>query len=424
MKRFLWSNLIVLTIMGIILWGIIGFGTWKGSSPHQGVLILTNGNFITMTDSIPHVISDRALVIENGIIEGFIEEENLPSDAQIIDLNRGFVLPGLFDMHVHFGGLPFVDGHGIPGMLVQMLRNYPDARRQFLEYGITTVTSLGDSHPRILNIRDDVASGRLEGPRIRAAGPMLTSPDGHPVSTIFEGNRWAIASNTRQLDTIEDARSTVNTLADEGVDLIKAIYTAGHRDNLPRMKFDVLEAIVSEAHSRGLQVVVHTDTPKDVEGALNAGADGLEHLGWPVSRDTTGVFELLSESNVGLIPTLTVMTRGMASEQKEIVYQEFRNQRESGGIMVVLGTDAGNLPAGSSVYNELKVFNDAGLSPFEALQTATIHAARHAGLENQLGTLETGKLADIIVFNTNPLEEFQNLEKPVMVFKEGRRIFD
>lgn len=423
LKKILIATGVILLLLLIAGWLLFGVFVNPGEKPHTGQLALVNGHFLTMAADEPEIIEDKAMIIEDGSISAFVEENKLLDDIDRIDLQNGYAIPGLFDSHIHLGGVPGVEGYSLPGMMLEFLRSFPNTRKKFLQYGVTTVVSLGDGHPQGIEIREDIASGKLAGPRLLVAGPMLTSPGGHPVSTIFEGNEYAIQYATRQLDDPQEARNEVNRLAEDGVDLIKVIYTAGRNNELPRMKYEVLEAIIDQAHRRDLKVVVHTDTRKDINDAIRAGADGLEHIVLDLGDEIDQILGKVEEQNIEVVPTYAVIQKISDQNSKDNIHAEFTKWLQY-DIPIVLGTDAGNIPAGESVYTEMQLYVQAGMSPYEALQTATINAARHVGLESVLGSLEPGKHADLVVFEVNPLEHIQNIQSPRMVFKEGNLKFN
>lgn len=393
------------------------FTAYRGQDPQTGKMALVNGQFLTMVGDEPEWIRGMAMTLEDGVIAGFERAGALPDDMARVDLEGGYAVPGLFDAHVHLGGLPVAEGLGL-GMMLEFIRAFPGARETFLAWGVTTVVSLGDGHPSGVELRDDIARGKLAGPRLVVAGPMLTAPGGHPVSTIFRGNDMAIELATRQLDDVGEARAEVDRLAADGVDLIKVIYTAGRSDALPRMRYEVLEAIVERAHEQGLRVVVHTDTRVDLQDALRAGADGLEHLALGLGEARDSLLSEVAARNIGVVPTLAVMQAVGGEQQMTAVLDEFATWLDH-DIPVALGTDAGNVPAGAPVYDELRLLVRAGMQPYDAWQAATINAARRVGLDDVLGSLAQGKHADVVVFDQHPLDALQRLRPPTMVFKEG-----
>lgn len=423
LKKLLIATGVLATLLLVAGWLLLDVFVYPGEDPHSGRTALVNGQFITMTSDDPRIVHDRAMLVEDGTIGAFVDSEALPDDVRRVDLTGGYAVPGLFDMHVHLGGIPAVEGASVPGMILEFMRGFPSARKKFLDHGVTTVASLGDGHPQGVQLRDDIGSGKLAGPRLLVAGPMLTAPDGHPVSTIFEGNERAIEGATRQLDDPDEARAVVDRLVEEGVDLIKVIYTAGRSGTLPRMQYDVLKAIVDRAHRRGTRVVVHTDSRSEVEDALRAGADGQEHLALDLGEDADQLLERLADQEVVIVPTLTVIRDRVVDDGSASVADTFSRWLDH-DIPVALGTDAGNLPAGESVYDEIGLLVEAGMTPYEALETATIGSARHAGLDDILGTLEPGKHADVVVFDENPLDRIDSLGLPRMVFKEGTLMID
>lgn len=424
----------ILTVIGVLVllliiagWLLFGVFIYPGEEPQSGKTALVNGHFITMATEEPKVVDDKALLIEDGSISGFVAENKLPENVNRTDLNNGYAVPGLFDMHVHMIGTPGAEGYSFPFAQLERLRGYPNIRAKFLRYGITTITSLGDPHPQGINLRNKIALGRLSGPRMRVAGPELTAPGGHPVSTLLKGKDQLIRSLTRQLDSADSARIVVNQLVDEGVDLIKVINSAGTPvisiGPYPKIKYDVLEAIVDQAHLRGKKVVVHTETQSDVEDAVRAGVDGVEHMAFDVDEE---VLKKIENQDMVVVPTLSAWQKYVQlfevdNRFPKTVPEEFSKWLKY-DIKFALGTDAAEVPVGESLYKEMQLFAQAGMNPYEILQAATINAAEHAEMASILGSLEPGKYADVVVFEKNPLKNIPNLQKPRMVFKKGKLI--
>lgn len=407
----------VILILFIASYFIFQTGLYEARPPQKGELALTNGNFITMAEENPRVISDKALLIEDGEIAGFRSSEKLPQDIETLDLNGNYAMPGLMDLHVHLGGVPFVEDFGTVDMILEYMRKYPLSRKKFLEYGVTTIQSLGDMHPRIVTLGDDISNKKLAGPRIFAAGPFLTSPGGHPVSTIYEGRDRLIENSARQLEDTSRAKKVVKNLADDGVDKIKVVYSGGADSTLPRMKYEVLDTIVDEAHKQKLRVVAHINSQYDIEGALRAGVDGIEHIAYNMEKDAS-LLKKMAAQNLYVVPTLSVYKSFSDSTTFDGAIDLFSRWKQY-DINIALGTDTGNIPAGESVFEEMRLYAEAGMDPYDVLQTATINAARHLTAADSLGSLEPGKQADIVVFDKNPLENIKHLGKPNWVFRDG-----
>lgn len=125
LKKILISLGIAAAVM-LLLWaGLTQFGTWRAAPPHKGITALVNGHFLTMAGDAPEIIRDQVLLIEDAGIRGFVSGDAVPDGARIIDLNGGYAMPGLFDLHVHFGGMPFADGRSFAGMMVQFFSRLP-----------------------------------------------------------------------------------------------------------------------------------------------------------------------------------------------------------------------------------------------------------------------------------------------------------
>lgn len=262
-----------------------------------------------------------------------------------------------------------------------------------------------------------ISDNGLAGPRIFAAGPILISPGGHPVSTIYEGRDRLIENATRQLEDTTRAKKVVNNLADDGVDKIKVVYSSGPDSTLPRMKFEVLNTIVDEAQQQQLRVVAHISSVNDLRDVMRVGVNGIEHL--LIKPPKKSLLGKMESADLYVVPTLSVYESFLDSTKLEETESMFTDWIDR-DIKIALGTDKGNIPAGESVFTEIKLYFQNGMTPYEILQTATIKAAHHIKAEDKLGSLKKGKSADIVVFEENPLENIDNLKKPNWVFRSGR----
>ena len=391
------------------------------------------------------VIRDDVIVrIEIG------SKRDWPEGVQVIDARGKFVVPGLWDSHIHIGGST--------GGLVSPEEFSPEQMelnwRAYLYNGVTSIFDACGAKDSMLEWRKSEREGSLLGPRVFAAGPGFTAPGGHPAGTIYAGMDWLVEQATRQVDDPDLARQKVREVVADGVDAIKSLYD-DVGGTVPKLSLEVLRAITDEAHEHGKRVFVHVQNAPDAIGALNAGADGVEHM---VRADESGwdeAMELAARKGAFWTPTLAVMealgrmgdmtyfdnyeTQGSVSqvvlESIKQVWQDagtdrpqplepclesLRRAREL-GVKVALGTDAGN-PAvfhGLSVHRELELMVKAGYSPMEAIVIATGNAAEKLGLEGKLGTLEEGKAADLLVLSADPLADIRNARQIEVLIKRG-----
>lgn len=292
-------------------------------------------------------------------------------------------------------------------------------------------------------LRDLVAAGEIEGPRILTAGPVLTALDGHPATTVCQGNTFCRSRLVRELGSREEARDAVRRLAAEGVDFIKLV-----SDSLlapVQISDQLVAAIVDQAHREGLEVVGHVAEADFMERAADAGLDGFVHptlrgIGEERTRELasrlaeydTPVTTTLSAALIyGGLPVGEILSgaspvqEGMADRARELaVFVEE-------GIRIVVGTDwcpcgpemmTDPHPAvapGAVTVTEMEMLSWGGLSEEAILAAATGQAAWALGLSSDLGTLEAGKLADLIVVDGNPLEDLSALQEVEAVVKGG-----
>jgi imidazolonepropionase-like amidohydrolase len=400
------------------------------------MLILTNCNLIDGTgrDST----QNASVVINGNCIEGAGSDFEYPENAEVIDLQNSTIIPGLIDCHVHLGGFA-IDKIGqaigkvtfinMVSFTWDYFRNYKHRRQLAIENGVTTVRSAGDLHPHIIKLRDNIAAGKLTGPRIFAPGPTITAPGGHPASTIYKSNRYITENAIRQIDKIDAARDEVNKLVEEGVDCIKAIYSnidpMDVKNKVPRLSLDVLEALADEAHKYNLRLMVHTGSQKEAIDSVRAGADSIEHgilPGGNSSGFNDELIKIMLDRGTCFVPTLAI-----AWAYKEIYPDFFANIKRivkrlhDSGVKIAAGTDSGTpgVVIGKGLHKELELLVESGLSPMEAIIAGTRSAADNIGKVNEIGTIENGKRADLIVILGNPLDKIENTVNIKMVMKDG-----
>ena len=257
-------------------------------------------------------LPDAVVLIENGRIAavGTRARTPIPDGFERKDLTGLTLLPGLIDSHVHIT-FALLRGPNDP----QADAKVNEILREFLRHGVTSIRDVGAGHPWIIDLARSIDEGRREGPRILAAGPMLTAPGGHPAGTLLRGNDGAIASGTRQITSLEQGRAVVRDLATGGVDVIKAVVDSRGRPNSPErlatLDTRVLEAIVAEAHAVGLPVTVHWGNVDELPAVVASRPTQLEHAGYaPIPAP---VIAGIARAQIVVDPTLTVLSRTIAS---------------------------------------------------------------------------------------------------------------
>jgi len=399
---------------------------YTGHPPHQGTLIIQGGTLFDGTGAAPR--ENAMIVIENDRIVCVGHECEAPREAPVIDATGLSILPGLIDLHVHFYA-PAAEGdeykeRSFPAMMWDFVRQRPGVRRAFHEAGVTCIRSMGDPKDSIVKLKAQVASGELAGPRVYCVGPIFTAPRGHPAGTIFKNNPYLIKNATRQVSEPNEARVEVQKLAREGIDGVKAVYDdAGGRR--PTLSLDILRAIIDEAHKHHLWVAVHTRSVDEVRDAVRAGADTIEHGVTDGSALDSETIALLKERNAMYVPTLAVAQVHIDPDLMEAYLDNVKAAKE-GGVRIGTGTDTNNpkMIFGRSVHRELELLVQAGLTPGEALLSATGDAARALHVDKDLGTIEPNKLADLVLVEGQPWEQITDIGKIQLVIQAGRVVVD
>lgn len=427
-------RLITTTVVGLVATSLLAIVS--GQTPTT--IALTGARVIDGTGAAP--IEAATVVINNGSIQavGRSGAVQIPANVTRVDVSGKTIIPGLINAHGH---LSIGDEALPPGdQIVSQLRLYAD-------YGITTVHSLGDDGIESVKVRDSQTDATRDGARSYVSGPSLTQ--------LLRGK------------TIEDARQLVDLQADRKVDIIKF-----HVDGAPgaanRLAPEMYRAIIDQAHKRSLRTAAHVYYLADAKGLVDAGVDVLAHSIRDQDVDTALVAELKRRA-IPYIPTLTrdlsvfvyettpaffnepFFMRRIDAYRKHVeqvkdpaLQEKTRNSKEAQGIKqalqqaqrnlkrlsddrvpIAMGTDTGagvGRWQGYFEHVELELMAQSGMTPMQILVSATGGAARAMKLDARLGTLQTGKAADFVVLNANPLDDIKNTREIHSVWIGGRRL--
>lgn len=418
------------------------------------------------------VIEQGSVLVKHGKIAEIFsgaapDAKALKADA--IDAAGKTLLPGLIDVHAHLGG---------PGGFWDDPKEYEKSEQfidrelaAYLYSGVTAVKSLGDSTDLILKKRALMRSGEKLGAELFVVGPMFTAPGGHGTeyaNFLPESARAAFQAQLVRLPkTVEEARKQVDELKAQGVDGIKTILEPGPPGHpIPRLDSTLLRAISAEAHADNLPIVCHVGDLHDVDDALDAKVDGIEHS--PRGILTQATLDRMKSQGVAFDPTLAVTEAIIATAQgktdpierslvqqvsppkllegtkKAINSDQFAAFRASykafsfdlssanqnlaaayrTGILLVMGTDSGNpqLIHGPALHRELQLWVAAGIPPAVALQAATYNSAKLLRADNRVGLIRKGYEANLLLVDGNPLKDISSTEHIAAVIFKGEHI--
>ncbi|MFO7661379.1 MAG: amidohydrolase family protein [Chloroflexota bacterium] len=407
--------------------------------------LIRNGTLIDGTGSTP--MTDATILIEDNKIKaaGPARTISLP-DAEIrtIDAAGGTILPGLIDTHVHL----MLEGVNIARDMVApfSLRFYNAVEycRRTLDAGITSVRDAGGADA---GLRQAIETGVIAGPRLQISITVLTITGGHADGWMRSGNEFALFPSYPGLpdgrcDGVEAVRLKVREVLRAGADVIKVCATGGVLSPTDHPEFtqfspEELDIIVREAaYRRGVKVMAHAQGAEGIKNAVRAGIHSIEH-GIYLDDET---IELMLAHGTYLVPTLlaplAVLEAGEKGGMPEYGVHKAREVIEAhsdsigrayqAGVKIAMGTDAGVMPHGTNL-RELGLMCNIGMSPLESIVATTRIAAECLGWQERLGTLEPGKLADLIITRSDPLKDIRSLEQKeniVVVMKDGRIVKD
>jgi imidazolonepropionase-like amidohydrolase len=380
--------------------------------------------------------TDVSIVVRGGVIESVEDGFVTPSGATVIDLSDRYLMPGFIDSHVHLSS-ELGPNRALDAVQLNSTDVVLDAARNArttLMAGFTTVQDVGGALDGMTALRDAIADGDVVGPRLRVSGPGVTPTGGHG-----DANGWALdvmdlLGNRFACNGPADCRRAVRELVRGGVDVIKITATGGVLSNTAagvEQQFfdDELVAIVEAARMMGRKVTAHAHGTTGVDSFLEAGGASIEH-GTYLDDNSIRLFR---ENDAFLVPTvLAGVTVAEMAEGQDWMPAPIREKSlmvgpqmldmvrraHEGGVRIAFGTDSGVSAHGVNA-REFQLLVEAGLTPMEAIRTATVNAAEHVEMSDRIGTIEPGKMADIVASNGDPLDDIATLMDISFVMKDG-----
>lgn len=403
--------------------------------------VIKNGQVIDGHGGEP--IANGVVVIEDNTLQfvGKEDEYTVSGEEEIIDAQGGTILPGFIDTHVH---MMMEYGPVQQRLETPFSFKYYQAAEYLKNTLHAGITSVRDALGTDLGVKKAVEEGLIAGPRLQLSINALTITGGH-------GDGYTLSGQTVELlqgdypgmpdgiaDGVEEVRKKTREMLRAGADVIKVHATGGvlsatDHPEFTQFSLEELKVIVEEAHFRkGVRVMAHAQGSEGIKNAVLAGIHSIEH---GIFLDDEAI-ELMKENGTFLVPTLLApvavlelaeeagMPKASVEQSRQVIeiHKESVTKAHKAGVKIAMGTDAGVMPHGTNL-RELKLMTEAGLTPMESIVATTKTAAECLGWEDKVGTLEEGKLADVIVVKGNPLEDIDGLadnDTIQLVVKDGK----
>ena len=398
-------------------------------------LIIKGANLLDVMTG--ELVKDHVVLVNDGRIARIspTRSADLPAGVEVIDLQGHTLLPGLIDMHVHL-----TSGGGYHGYESLKLT---DERRAILGVvhaettlmaGFTTVRNVGAGSFGDVALRDAINDGDIPGPRMLVSGPPIGITGGHCSDNNLLPPEYGMTGEG-VADGPWAARTAVRRNIKYGADLIKTCSTGGvmskgTKVGAPQYTVEELTALVDEAHSRGLKVASHAHGAEGIINALIAGADTIEHASFIDDEGIALSIERGAALSMDIYVTEYILGEGASAG---ILEESLEKERKTGatqrsnftkavnaGATIVFGSDAGVYPHGQNA-KQFSRMTRFGMTPLQAIQSATITAAEVLGLDYDVGKIKAGYAADFVAVKGNPIENIELLEEPAAVIKGGVR---
>jgi len=426
----------------MLFWLEVPFDFSSKIKPRRATMTLaiTNGTLIDGRGSEPQ--TGMTILIEDERITALGDQVNIPRDATVIDAEGGSILPGLIDTHVHFMlEYPDVLRYLLTPPSLRLFQAIPRMKAT-LEAGVTTIREAGGS-PAGLKLA--VERGIIAGPRMQVAITLISQTGGHgdgyyPCCAdigLFGIHFTDVPHGI--VDSVDEMRKTVREILRAGADWIKLATTGGvlstaDTPTSSQLTIEEIATAVYEATAQEKRCMAHAQGTQGVKNAILAGVASIEHGIYL----TDEIIDLMREKEIYLVPTLIApiavvkfsqdhpeilppMMAAKAISVTEAHKKSFRRAVEA-GVKIAMGTDSGVGRHGEN-GQEIQLMVENGMTPMQAIQASTLNAAQLLHLDTQLGTLEEGKLADIIVVDGDVLNDISTLANPAhikLVLKGGQ----
>lgn len=382
-------------------------------------------------------VKDQLIFIEEGKIIKVEKETASVQADEIIDLSDAWVMPGFMDLHVH---LEFQSSPS--SYLNRFMKNEADRAfdaavyaKRTLMAGFTTVRDLGGSGVNT-SLSKAIAMGKVDGPRVFSAGKSIATTGGHadPTNGFRSDLMGDPGADEGVINSRDEARKAVRQRYKNGAQVIKITATGGvlslaKSGMAPQFTMDELAGIVEAANDLGMITAAHAHGAEGMKRAVLAGITSIEHG----SLMTEEVMDLMVEHGTYYVPTLLAGVFTMEKAEIEGYYPEIVvpkakaigaqmqgtfKKANARGVKIAFGTDSGVSPHGDNA-REFQYMVEAGMKPSDALMAATIHAATLMRIENELGILKKGYIADIVAVKSDPIKDIKSLQQISFVMKEG-----
>jgi imidazolonepropionase-like amidohydrolase len=414
------------------------FGLFATAAQAESVVVTAARMIDVLTG---RVIEEPVVVITDGRIVSVVGRGGarplIPAGARRIDLPGMTILPGLIDMHVHLDSSPYYGPYEALQRtdLFQTVMG-PGHARDMLEAGFTTVRNVGSAHYADVAYMQAIDDGRIAGPRIVPAAHALSATGGHCDETFLPPEYHRPAPGVA--DGPQALRQRVREMRAAGAQVIKVCATGGvfshnTEPGQQQLSEDELRAIAEEAHMWGLRVAAHAHGAAGIRAAIRAGIDTIEHASlidaegirlarergtWLVMDIYNSQYTQEHGAENGILPDNLRKDLEIAQVQRD----NFRAAHRA-GVRMAYGTDAGVMPHGLAGH-QFRWMVDYGMTPIEAIQSATRNAAQALGREADVGAIAVGRYADIVAVDGDPLADVHQLEHVDVVIKGGTVVSD